>query len=212
MRMRWTVAGALGTSAILALAGCGDSTPAPEPQATSPTTAQDTPTGSPQPTAEPTGAPTGEPTASLTGPGPTSPPGTARHCATAELAISPGRQEGAAGSLYQAVVFRNTGRRGTCRMQGYPGVAGLDASGRPVATARHTGGQPGPAVVLATGQSASVVVIASTVPGAGATCPPDYAGLRVTPPRQVAAVRLTVSLPACGGLRVGPIVPGVTGR
>lgn len=70
----------------------------------------------------------------------------------------------------------------------------------------------------AAGRRYRVVVFTDTgdrtcrLPRGTGTCPPDYAALSVAPPRQSAATRLAVPLPACGGLSVRPVVAGVTGE
>jgi hypothetical protein len=137
--------------------------------------------------------------------------GGAAPCTARQLAVSAGRQEGAAGRQYRVVVFTNTGDR-ACRLRGYPAVAGLDAAGTVVARARPATGLPQSTVILDGGDAASALVQAGSVPRGTGTCPPDYAALSVAPPRQSAATRLGVSLPACDGLLVRPVVAGVAGE
>jgi hypothetical protein len=50
-------------------------------------------------------------------------------CRSADLALSLGASQGAAGSTYQSVVFVNTGAQ-ACTMFGYPGAAFVDAGGK----------------------------------------------------------------------------------
>jgi hypothetical protein len=108
-------------------------------------------------------------------------------------------------------VFHNAGRA-SCSLQGYPGVSGLGASGTPIVQAVRETGFPANVVVLAAGGEASAVVHAGAVPDGGATCPPDFAALRVTLPEETASTRLRVSLPACAGLTVRPVVAGAAGQ
>jgi hypothetical protein len=188
---------------LLALAGCGDddggaattaaptTTPAASVTTTPATTATATATTRPRPTVRPPA-----------GPAP---------CTGDRLRASAGRQEGAAGSVYLPIVFRNDGR--TCTLRGYPAVAGLDDAGNVVAVARPAGGAV-TAVTLRPGRSASALVRSANVAvGDAPTCAPDLAALRVTPPGTSSATTLDVSLPSCGGrLDVGAVVPGTTGR
>jgi len=132
-------------------------------------------------------------------------------CTARQLTVSAGRQEGAAGHQYRVVVFTNTAGR-TCLLRGYPEVAGLDAAGKVVARASRATGHPQPSLVLHRGDAASAPVEGISVPSGTGTCPPDYAALSVAPPGQPAATRLAVTLPACDGLSVRPVVAGVTGE
>jgi hypothetical protein len=109
----------------------------------------------------------------------------------------------------------------TCRLVGYPGVAGLDADGSQVTQARRTpsgylGGlsDPGaapPTVDLAPGASASALVEGTNVPSGNATSCPVYHGLLVTPPDETHSVRVDVTPNGCDGLQIHPVVPGEAG-
>lgn len=142
---------------------------------------------------------------------PSTMPGGPGNCAAAPIAVTAGRREGAAGHQYQVVVFTNSGER-ACRLRGYPMVAGLDAAGTVVARARHEPGFPLTTVALDPGESASALVSGVSVPTGTGPCAPDYAALSVAPPHRGGATRLAVTLPACGGLWVRPVVAGVTGE
>lgn len=131
--------------------------------------------------------------------------------ATAQVTVTAGRREGAAGHQYQVVVFTNAGSQDV-RLRGYPSVAGLDSAGAVVDRAKHERGFPVTTVVLEPGEAASALVTAVSVPTGDQTSLPEYAALSVRPPGLRTATRLDVSLPAYGGLTVRPVVAGVTGE
>jgi hypothetical protein len=130
-------------------------------------------------------------------------------CAGGRLRVTAGRIDAGAGQRYVPLVFTNTGT-GACTLRGFPGVAGLAADGHQVLQARRER-IPMATIVIAPHGSASAVVHATAVPGPGPTCPPDFGALLVTPPGTTTSVRVAVSLPACGGLSVRPVVVGTTG-
>jgi hypothetical protein len=107
----------------------------------------------------------------------------------------------------------------TCVLHGFPGVAGLDNAGNQIAQAsREVNQMPFngstaslPTVPLAPGSTASALVLATDVPQGTAPCP-TYAGLLVTPPNALQSVRLASTLPACSGLRTGPVYSGTSGQ
>ncbi|MFF5174474.1 DUF4232 domain-containing protein [Micromonospora sp. NPDC000089] len=145
--------------------------------------------------------------------------GTAR-CTADHLRVTFGQGGVAAGTWATVLVLRNAGDT-ACQLRGYPGVAGLDATGRQVTQARRTaagsaGGladpsaQP-PLVTLAPGATGSALLEGSNVPRGSATTCPTYQGLLVTPPDETWSVRLTTRARGCSGLEIHPVVPGVTG-
>ena len=189
-------------------------TPTPTPTAT-PTTATPT-TAAPTAAAPTTAAPT---TAPPTVTPPTAPPSTtpvepAQFCRLSELTVSAGQGGGAAGTIYATILFRNTGSR-TCQLQGYPGVAGLNAAGQQIAQAVRTPGSNGSngsvAVTLAPGVTVSAAVSGSDVPVGGATACADFTSLLVTPPGETRSTVVTLQLPGCSGLKVRPVVAGTSG-
>ena len=124
-----------------------------------------------------------------------------------------GRPEGAAGSVYVPVVFHNDGPR--CELDGHPGMDATGPAGT-LSAARNGLSSTGSAivrrVVLERGGDASALVRASNVPSGSATrCPDPFTCVLVTPPDLRRSTRLAVSLPACPGLTIGPVVPGTTG-
>ncbi|HEY6794059.1 MAG TPA: DUF4232 domain-containing protein [Kineosporiaceae bacterium] len=132
-------------------------------------------------------------------------------CEASALAVTAGRVDAGAGQRYLPLIFTNTGS-GPCTLRGYPGVAALDPGGRQVAQASRETGFPLQTVRLGAGGSASALVHATAVPSGTATaCPGDYPALLVTPPDTTTSVRVTVALPACGGLDVRPLAPGTAG-
>ena len=140
------------------------------------------------------------------------------NCTTAELSVTLGLNSGAAGTIGQVLLFENRSTL-TCLLHGFPGVAGLDNVGNQIAQATRvvnevpfTGSTASlPTVTLAPGATASALVLTSDVPRGGATSCVSYSGLLVTPPNALQSVQLTVSLPGCDGLRVGPAYSGTTG-
>ena len=200
----------LAVGVSLAVAGCSSSskkTPAPSPT-TSPS-ASPTPSGSPTPTVTPSPSATTTPTPSPT----TTPVEPAIYCRLSELSVTPGQSNGAAGSITVPVLFKNISQR-TCSLQGYPGVAGLNAAGQQVTQAvrtpfTHVG--PPSAISLAPGQTASAPVQGSDVPVGTATTCVSYPKLLVTPPGETHSQQVVVTLPGCNGLRVGPVVAGTMG-
>jgi Protein of unknown function (DUF4232) len=131
-------------------------------------------------------------------------------CTGGQLRVTAGTVSAGAGQRYVPLVFTNVGPL-PCTLYGYPGVAGLDSAGHQVAQARRESGWPRATITLAHAAAASAVVHATVVPTGTATCPPQYAGLLVTPPNTTFSVHLAVPLPACGGLTVRPVVAGTSG-
>jgi hypothetical protein len=140
-------------------------------------------------------------------------------CATADLSVTIGPSQGTAGSIYQPIVFTNTGTA-TCTLYGYPGVS--LAGGSPVA-------QIGAAAARSTATAASIITLA---PGAAAnallqyteagnyspsTCTPTPATtLVVYPPGQTASASVAYSTTGCGAtgvdiLHVGAVTAGSGG-
>jgi hypothetical protein len=133
-------------------------------------------------------------------------------CATADLSVTIGPSQGTAGSIYQPIVFTNTGSA-TCTLYGYPGVS--LAGGSPVA-------QIGAAAARSTATAASIITLA---PGAAAnallqyteagnyspsTCDPTPATeLIIYPPNQTVSASVTYSNTACAATGVDILHVGV---
>ena len=132
--------------------------------------------------------------------------------------MTAGQSNGAAGTIGQVILFKNTSTT-SCQLHAFPGVAGLDSSGnqlvqasRVVNLAPFTGSTASlPTVTLAPGDTASALVYGSDVPTGTATSCVTYAALLVTPPNAFQSVRVAATMPGCSGLRVGPVYSGTTG-
>jgi uncharacterized protein DUF4232 len=181
----------------LAMTACGSQSP--PGAASSPTSSEAAPAGTPTSPASPTGTPTSP--ASPTGT-PTSPSAVGA-CVTSELEISLTHTTALAGQAGGYLRFTNDG--GTpCRMNGWPEVTGLSATG--LATRlRHMQSSmfgawhysfPPPAVTLQPGNSAYAIVAADDEPAGGDTrCPAPYVRLRVSPPGDSGSVTISAWLP-----------------
>ena len=102
------------------------------------------------------------------------------------------------------VMFVNVGSS-TCVIQGYPGIAALNAHGTQIQQARRSGEAVHP-VYLRPGAVASALVSADT---ASCSAPKRVAGLLVTAPDQYTSIRLGSPGEMClGSLTVHPAVPG----
>ncbi len=170
-----------------------------------------------------TGTVTAAPTTSASGPvvpgGPIDPggPGSPAACPSRSLGVTAGGSEGAAGSTFTNLVFRNLGTP-SCTLYGYPGVsfttkkAGVEVQIGAAAT-RSTQAAPG-LVTLKPGavvHAVLQVVHAENYPVAdcGPT-PADY--LQIYPPGQKTPIYLAFSASACSKpvhvLTVGVVQPG----
>ena len=154
-----------------------------------------------------TGGVTGGATASRP---PTAMPTTSlSRCDGPSLTIAVGAPDGAAGTVYRTIVFRNGGPR-TCTLKGYPGVAAADAAGKAVVNATRDTSRAPERVVLAPAGSAHAVLAARNLPSGSAACE-TYAQLLVTPPDSRRTSTIPVSVTPCERvLRVGPVLAGAT--
>lgn len=148
-------------------------------------------------------------------------------CSSAQLSVTekpfPGGGYVASGLGNSGVIilFKNVSST-ACSLYGYPGVAGLDSSGRQVTQARRQprgmfGGLPFgdntiPVVTPGPGQVASATVNGTDNPQGNNTSCPTLDGLLVTPPNTYTSVRLPAAPGDCSGLDVTPVVPGDTGQ
>ena len=140
-------------------------------------------------------------------------------CTIDHLKVSTASAGGAAGHWGTILLFKNTGSS-VCKLQGYPGVAGLDGNGKQVTQAKrvlngYIGGTESKAperIDIASGETVSAVVEGTNVPEGDATDCPTYQGLLVTPPDETHSVRFSVGGRGCSGLEVHPVVRGQTGR
>jgi hypothetical protein len=122
------------------------------------------------------------------------------------------------GHIIDILVFTNTSNT-TCVVQGYPGVAGLNAQGMQVVQAQRTTqgyvralpGQAIPVVTLPPGHPASATVEGDDVPRGGETSCPTYPSLLVTPPNTTTSIVVHLAMAGCVPIQVHPVVPGSTG-
>jgi Protein of unknown function (DUF4232) len=198
---------AVACLAVLA-SGCASGSPAATPTKTV------TVTASP---AAPASA--GHPSASAGAGSASRPPASTAACPTRSLSVTAGSAEGAAGSVYQTLVFTNISRV-TCTLYGYPGVS--LAGGKPVsqigpaATESHQ--SPRRLVTLVPGAAASAVLrIVQAANFPPAKCHPVKAGyLQIYPPNQTTPVYLPYKAQACAKpvqiLAIGVVQPGAGGQ
>jgi hypothetical protein len=132
---------------------------------------------------------------------------TASHLAIAYTDNRQVREGALAGMSHtdNVVTFTNTGSA-SWQIQGYPGVAALDAAGKQIQQAvRATGGKI-PLVTLAPGQTASAMITGNTASCTKLTSVP---GLLVTAPNQRTSTHLGRYGNFClNSLGIGPVYPG----
>jgi hypothetical protein len=132
---------------------------------------------------------------------------TAAHLAIAYTDNKQIRQGALAGMSHadNVVTFTNTGSA-TCRIQGYPGMAALNAAGKQIQQAARASVGKIPLVTLAPGQVASAEITGNT---ASCTKPASVPGLLVTAPDQRTSTRLGPYGTVCvSSLGIGPVHPG----
>ena len=132
---------------------------------------------------------------------------TAAHLAIAYTDNKQIRQGALAGMSHadNVVTFTNTGSA-ACRIQGYPGVAALNAAGKQIQQAARASVGKIPLVTLAPGQVASAEITGNT---ASCTKPATVPGLLVTAPDQRTSTRLGPYGTVCvNSLGIGPVHPG----
>jgi hypothetical protein len=128
----------------------------------------------------------------------------AQPCHAASLRVHLGRSEGAAGTVYIAIVFTNTGSV-RCTLRGYPGVSSYGPAGRQIGAPARRLPVALTTVVLAPRASASAVYgQAQALNYPRASCHPvRAAGLRVYPPNETNARLLPSKHLACSSTAVG---------
>ena len=210
---RCLLAAAAAAVSGLTLAGCAAGSPAPAGSPSASGSAAATPAGPAHPVnAAPAASPSshvnpGGPMARATGQA-------AAECTTAQLKVAyTGNAQirnGALDGMSHAdsvITFTNVSSA-TCRTQGYPGVAALDAAGHQLKQAvrgRASTGQP-PLIVLAPGQAASAEITGNT---ASCTTLTKIAAFLVTVPDQRTSTRLPGAHDFClGTLGIGPLQRG----
>ncbi|WP_436531339.1 DUF4232 domain-containing protein [Actinoplanes sp. HUAS TT8] len=190
---------------LLFAAGCSATTSptaAPAPSA-APTSASATPAGGPD-TATPTaGAPTTA-TSPATGSGAGKPVDS--RCHTADLKLTIGEGDGAAGTVYAPLIFTNTSDR-TCTLYGYPGVSWVTGNnGTQVNDPFKRSEQRKKATVtIKPGGTANAVLQQANVGVFDkAECKPEsIRGLRIYPPDETSSVFVSLPGQACSAKGVG---------
>lgn len=122
-------------------------------------------------------------------------------CKAADLTVSLGGGDAAAGTVYRSVVFTNKSGK-TCTMQGFPGVSYVTGDdGHQVGLAAVRTGVKGAVITLAPGAKAQAPVgfveVGNFDPAA---CQPTPTrGLRIYPPHDTASLFLPVAGNGCAG-------------
>ncbi|MCW4355799.1 DUF4232 domain-containing protein [Hoyosella sp. YIM 151337] len=139
-------------------------------------------------------------------------------CTTAELDVSLGEPQGAAGSTVYALIFTNVSGD-TCTLQGFPGVSYVTgADGSQIGRAAERSGATGGAVSLNPDGQASARIRAVDVENYPAdVCDPmQVAGFRIYPPNDYDSLYVANSATACANINadahqldVTTVVPGV---
>lgn len=143
---------------------------------------------------------------------PASSGGAAAGCTTADLRVSTGASEGAAGSVYLPVDFTNISAA-ACTLYGYPGVslvAGSPLAQVGAAAVRTTATAPA-LVTLRPGQVANALLrVTQALNYPTATCSPTPTTyLRVYPPNQTAWVDVPFKATGCASTAVKLLMIGV---
>jgi Protein of unknown function (DUF4232) len=194
MRFRKAAGGALAAACALTVTACASSQSAQGTPAT-PATGAGSSRG-----ITPTAAASPPVTAAAT---PGTADGSVTACATSQLKIALTNTGALAGQAGGYLRFANDSQT-TCRVTGWPVVAGLTASGQ-ATTLRHAqstmfGGwqysAPLPLVTLRPGDSAYAVVVADDLPvGSQTSCPAPDVRLRVAAPGSTSTVLISAWLP-----------------
>lgn len=127
-------------------------------------------------------------------------------CRSVDLAVSLTPPEGAAGSVYRALVFTNNGHR-SCQLQGFPGVSYVGSGDDDqVGPAAQRVGDLGDVVPIAPGGMASAQLQLVNVANydSGVCRPTPVRGLRVYPPGETTALVVLATGTGCAGTPPGP--------
>jgi Domain of unknown function (DUF4232) len=138
--------------------------------------------------------------------------GGAPGCATRDLQVRAGVSQGAAGSVYQVLVFTNIGNT-ACTLYGYPGVS--LAAGTPVTqvgqAATRSPIAPPTLVTLQPGQPGNALLrITQALNYPTQTCSPTAtAYLQIYPPNQTTPIYLAYTATGCASTKVKLLTIGV---
>jgi hypothetical protein len=128
-------------------------------------------------------------------------------CDAPALTLGVGAAQGAAGTSYRTLVFRNGGEQ-PCFLRGFPGVSAADAAGKAVVDAARDTSRAAVRVVLEPGRPAQAVLAVRNVPPDAKACP-TYPTLLVTPPDSRRTQTVTVDVTPCARrMRVSVVLPG----
>lgn len=203
-------------AAVAGLAACSSSTPARQaapPVSPAPTAA---PPSGPAPTAAPPSAVPPSATSPSAIPSSAAPgtPAAVGPCASAQLSVSLGQADGAAGTSYTPLIFTNTSGS-TCTLNGHPGVSYVTGdTGQQVGAPAVREGS-GTTVLLRPGAQANSRLSSVNVESTPCDRQP-VSGFRIYPPDQTAALFLPSRQPGgvvCANatrLTIGPVQAGVS--
>lgn len=121
----------------------------------------------------------------------------------ADLNLSIGEPDGAAGSLYYPIRFTNTSTR-TCALRGYPGVSVIDVRHHQIGTSATRTGEPVDTVSIRPGRSVTATFRTNSA-GVGAGCRPMSTYVKVYPPNSYQAVNIPYHLRVCGAFEISPV-------
>lgn len=191
MRVRISRIGLAGSAAVLAVAvaGCAGSggTQSQPTTTTAPSSTSQSPASTPGTT---TTVEQGAPPAQSADNG---------LCKSADLKLSLGQGDAAAGTVYRPLIFTNVSDH-SCVIQGFPGVSYVGgADGHQVGAAAFRVGTKGDAITLNKGDTASAAVGFVNVQNYDTvTCQPQpVRGLRVYPPQETASMFVDLSTTGC---------------
>ncbi|MEU7062676.1 DUF4232 domain-containing protein [Streptomyces sp. NPDC046161] len=124
-------------------------------------------------------------------------------CHVADLHMTVGEPDGAAGSLYYPISFTNTSTH-TCTLRGYPGVSVIDVQHHQIGTSAIRTGEPVDAVSVPPGETVTAVFRTNSravVPN----CRPVSTYVKVYPPNSFQAVQIPSHLRLCGAFEISPV-------
>ena len=126
-------------------------------------------------------------------------------CTTADLSVTLGSGEGAAGSTYYPITVTNKGRE-ACKTGGFGGVSLVDSpSGDPIgAPADRTQQSDVVAITLQPGQAAKTTLQVTEAGNydKGRCQPTNATGLRIYPPNETHSAYVKLAAPACANAKV----------
>lgn len=131
-------------------------------------------------------------------------------CKTTNLSLTAGQQEGAAGTIYQHMIFTNTGHY-KCHMSGFPTAFLYGSNGYALGNSAAARVQPAPVdITLAPNESANTVL---GYPQAGnfdpGVCSNDKSvSVKIYPPSSITPLEASVAVAWCPGFSESSMQPG----